>query len=145
MTTQVTRALRPRREDYLRALGYFNFLVWSIVFFFVPPDIFLNELTAGSLALWMLITAIGSVLAMCGVLTRVDLKLELPGVLLMLVGPIFYTLSQVYLTVFPVAAEVGSTNRVALIIYALLGVTLLLPHTFALVAAKNRLKNKEKT
>jgi hypothetical protein len=128
-------------EDYLRALGYLNISVWAAVFFFFPPSVFVSDLAYVSRLLWLSVTCIGGLMALTGALIRIDLKLEFPGILLAMVGPIFYTLSQLYLSFFPSLADGGSGQRIALVVYALLGVTLMLPRALSLLVEKNRLKD----
>lgn len=134
------RVPRPLLEDYLRALGYLNMMVWSVLFFCFPPTAFLSELAGVSRFLWLFIAFVGAGMALVGALARIDIKLEFPGLLLAMIGPSFYALSQFYLLSFPTATDIVSAQRVSLVAYALLGVTLLLPRAVSLLVEKNRLK-----
>ena len=138
--TNLARSPKPMVEDYLRAVGYLNVMAWAVLFFFFPPAAFLSELAVISRLLWLLVAFVGGGMAFIGAIKRIDIKLEFPGILLAVVGPVFYTLSQFYLVVYPPATDVIPGQRIALVAYALLGVTLLLPRAVSLLVEKNRLK-----
>lgn len=137
------RPPRPQLEDYLRSVGYANFAVWAVLFFVVPPSAFVSELDLIFRLIWVSATFVGAVAALIGSLTRIDIKLEFPGLLLALIGPTFYTLSQFYLVVQPPPGA-DPSQRIALTAYALFGVTLLLPRAVSLLVEKNRLKGLSK-
>lgn len=141
--TVKARTPRPMIEDYLRALGYANLATWSVLFFTFPPTAFLSELAELSRFIWLSVTFLGSAMAFAGALLRIDIKLEFPGLLLAFIGPVFYTVSQFYLAVQPLEGA-DPTQRIALVSYALLPVTLLLPRAVPLLIEKNRLKGLSK-
>lgn len=138
--TNFIRPARERSDALLRALGYLNLMVWAVLFFVFPPNTFISHLAELSRLLWLAIAFTGATMAFVGALTRIDIKLEFPGILLALVGPSFYTISQLYLSVAPLSG-VDPTQRFALSAYALLPVTLLLPRAVSLLREKNRLKD----
>lgn len=135
---------RPLVEDYLRALGYLNLMVWSVLFFFFPPTAFLSQIAEVSRLLWLSVAFAGGTMAFFGAIFRIDIKLEFPGLLLAIVGPFFYALSQFYLSIFPPVTDLVPGQRVALVGFAFLGVTLLLPRAVSLLIEKNRLKDLNK-
>jgi TRAP-type C4-dicarboxylate transport system permease small subunit len=139
MSNPQARSPRPKFEDYLRALGYFNIMLWAALFWFFPPVAFSSEIEGLSRFIWLGATFAGGAMAFAGALKRIDLKLELPGILVALLGPVFYTLSQVYLFLNPLPNS-DPNARVALIAYAALGVTLLLPRLHSILSAKRRIK-----
>ncbi len=134
---------RPLIEDLLRALGYANLMAWAVIFTFFPPSAFLSEVAYVSRTLWLGVAFVGAAMALAGAVLRIDIKLEFPGLLLALIGPFFYFVSQFYLAAVPLP-DVDPTQRFALVAYALLPVTLLLPRTVSLLSEKNRLKGLSK-
>jgi hypothetical protein len=139
MSTPTTRTPRPKVDDYLRALGYLNIMVWAVIFYSFPPVAFISEVAQYTRALWLGVAFIGGLTAFIGALTRIDLKVELPGILIATVGPVLYSFSQLYLSLNPLEG-VDPTQRYGLAAYAFLGVTLLLPRLVFLLRTKNRLK-----
>ena len=135
---------RPAVEDYLRALGYLNLMAWTVVFYFFPPSAFLSELAELSRLLWLSVAFVGGAMGLAGALLRIDLKLEFPGILLGMIGPLFYALSQTYLTIYPLDPTVPGSQRLALAVYACLPITLQLPRLIGLLLEKNRLKGLKK-
>lgn len=133
------RELRPTVEDYLRALGYINLGTWAVLFFVFPPSAFLSELAEVSRLIWLGVAFLGAAMATLGAFMRIDIKLEFPGILLGVIGPVFYTVSQFFFVVQP-PIGVDPSQRIALTAYALLPVTLLLPRAVTLLIEKNRLK-----
>lgn len=142
MAYKMGKRPRPQVEDYLRALGYLNLMVWTVVFYLFPPSAFLSQLAELSRLLWLSVAFVGAGMALVGAVMRIDLKLEFPGILLAMIGPLFYALSQFYLSIFPV--DVPGDQRVALAVYALLGITMQLPRLIGLLTEKNRLKGLNK-
>lgn len=138
MVVNRTQRPRPTGEDLLRALGYGALALWSIVFLIYPPVAFQTALAGFTLTFWHGIALAGSVAALLGSLTRIDLKLEYPGIIILLIGPVFYTLSQVYYIAFNI--EPGSTSRYALAVYAIVPAILLTPRLFGLYSETRRAK-----
>jgi hypothetical protein len=141
MPINLTKPPRPLVEDYLRSFGYLNLMAWSVLFFLFPPSAFLSGIAEISRLLWLSVAFVGAGMAFVGAIARIDIKLEFPGILLAIVGPAFYALSQLYLTVFPPESDALPGQRIALVAYAFLGVTLLLPRAISLLVEKNRLKD----
>lgn len=142
MSTNPTRTPRPTVEDYLRSLGYLNIMAWSALFYVFPPVAFITETAEFSRLLWLSMAFVGGAMALVGALKRIDLKLEFPGLILAMVGPAFYALSQFYLAIFPAVTDTIPGQRTALVAYAFLGVTLLLPRVVSLLREKNRLRGQ---
>lgn len=141
--TDLLKPVRSRTQDWLRAIGYLNLAAWSALFFIFPPNAFLSEVAEVSRLFWLSVAFIGAVMAIAGAVTGVDIKLEFPGLLLAFVGPFFYCISQLYMVLAP-PVGLEPTQRIALVAYALLPVTLLLPRAFSLMGEKNRLKGRVK-
>jgi hypothetical protein len=131
--------LRPTGEDLLRALGYAVIMVWAALFYFFPPTAFVSSLDVLTRTLWMGITFLGAFVAFVGSITRIDLKLEFPGLLFAQIGPLLYFLSQIYYVMNPGPGDLPN-SRVALIAYAILPGVLLLPRTCSLMVAAFRLR-----
>jgi len=66
-------------------------------------------------------------------MTKIDIKLEFPGILFMIVGPLLYFIVNTY-RVFTIAAaeQEHPAGLIALVVYALVPVLLLLPRIFRL-------------
>jgi hypothetical protein len=131
--------IQPTGEDLLRGLGYLVIMAWAVLFFFYPPTAFVSSLDILTRALWLGLTFLGGFAALMGSLTRYDIKMELPGLAFVHVGPLLYFLSQIYYVSFP-EPGVNEIGRVALIAYAILPGILLLPRTCSLFVAAMRLK-----
>lgn len=134
-----TGPLRPTFEDILRAIGYLTLVVWGVMFLCFPPDAYINTVDIASRLSWMGIGILGSSLAVVGSLTRIDIKLEFPGILLALIAPLFYSAAQVYFSIYPLVGT-NPTSRFALAVYAIVPFFLMLPRAYALYAESRRLK-----
>lgn len=129
----LTRIGKPHlyREDVLRAIGYFSILIWAIVFtLYTPADIAQQIPDYGKLV-WLASTLLGAATACVGALTRIDLKMELPGIIFILPGPIWYCSLEVWFTVFPIA-QTPPGGHIALSVFSLIPAILLLPRLAAL-------------
>lgn len=126
------RRLRPTAEDYLRALAYAGFVAWSVIFLIYPPVAYINELQFVTRLFWVGTCALGAFTAMLGSLLRIDLKLELPGLCFMLIGPLFYGAAQIWLIIWPPITTTDPNARNALAVYAFLPLLLTLPRMYAL-------------
>lgn len=125
-------------EDYVRALGYLTVMGWAVLFISFPPVSYLNTLDVLTRLLWMTITFAGASASFLGAMLRIDIKLEFPGLLFTLVGPLLYFASALYVTFIPV----HGTGRVsaAFDIYTILPGILLLPRTVSLWLEAKRMK-----
>lgn len=139
MRQRITAKFKPAAEDYLRALGYFTILVWAVLFMVFPPASAADSLEYSTRLGWLLASGAGAFVALLGALFRIDLKLELPGLLFSLIGPLMYFCTQAYYVAFPPEGDI-TNNRIALIAYAFLPFVLLLPRTYILLADSRRLK-----
>lgn len=139
MRKKILGKLRPTTEDLLRAVGYFALLVWAVLFVVYPAKVFIRALDVSVLIVWMSITGLGAFTALVGALTRFDLKVEFPGLLVALVGPLFYSFCQLYFVLFPSTAG-DNIDRTALVVYSLLPAILLFPRVVALYTESRRLK-----
>lgn len=131
--------LRPTLEDILRSLGYLTIMVWAVLFMFFPSPVFMFALDATVRQAWMAATIFGALVALTGSLTRIDLKMEFPGLLICMGGPVFYSVSQFYFIIFPASTDIP-IDRNALAVYALLPAILLLPRTVGLFIEARRMK-----
>jgi hypothetical protein len=134
------RSNRPQVEDILRAAGYLTVFVWATLFMLFPPSAFVTELDGWTRSFWLSITMLGALAAAAGSFTRIDIKLEFPGILIAQIGPMFYFASQLYYVVFPSSVTGGANSRIALIAYAILPGVLLLPRTWHLYVESRKLK-----
>lgn len=91
---------RPHIGDFLRAAAYTAIGNWALLYILFPPVSFVALATYTRL-IWLGITALGALIATIGCLTRLDVKVELPGVLFMLVGPLFYTVVNLWFIFLP--------------------------------------------
>jgi hypothetical protein len=123
---------KPTGEDYLRALAYFGVIVWTVLFLIFPPVAYIDSLDTITRIVWVGACSLGAVAALLGSLLRIDLKLELPGLCFMLIGPLFYSFAQVYYTLFPPATQADPTARIALTAYAILPLLMSLPRVYSL-------------
>lgn len=132
---------RPRAtfEDFLRAIAYLGFLAWAVVFLIFPPVSYEDALDFWTRLVWLGITAFGAALAAVGAARRIDLKMELPGLIFMLIGPLLYVAAQVYYLSHP-SADPYSSARQVLATYTLLPILLLLPRIWGLYTEARRLK-----
>ena len=136
MIAQKTR-LRPTPEDFLRALAYGVVVVWTILFAVYPPVSYVDSLDVITRMIWIGACTVGALAAFFGAIFRIDLKLELPGIAVMLIGPLFYTAAQVWFVMNP---PLGSTPdaRIALVAYASLPIFFCLPRMYSLYAESRR-------
>jgi hypothetical protein len=139
-----TEKFRPTPEDLLRSAGYLTILVWSILYTMFPPLAVTNSLDTFTRYIWMGATCMGASIALLGSVLRIDLKMELPGVLIALIGPILYSASQMYFVAFPLAGD-HAGSRIAFIVYSMLPAILLLPRSHELYAESKRLHRINKT
>jgi hypothetical protein len=130
--------LRPTLVDIVRAVGYLVIIAWAVLFLFYPPEAFVSSIDIAIRVFWMGVTIVGAAIAALGAFTRIDLKLEFPGLLFALIGPLFYFASQAFYVAFPDGAD--QTGRVALIAYAILPGILLLPRAMELHHASTGMK-----
>lgn len=133
-------ALRPTVEDLARAAGYAVIMVWAVAFALFPPNAFVTALEVVPRIVWMSVTFLGALAAFLGALLRIDIKMELPGLMVTHVGPLFYFVSQLFYVMFPLTTASDPAQRYALVVYALLPGVLLLPRTISLFREARRLK-----
>lgn len=142
--TDLSKRPKPQIEDYVRAAGYLVLMVWAVLFYVFPTMAFHSDVTVISRTIWLAATFIGGGMALAGALVRIDLKLEFPGILFALIGPVFYTLSQLYLSIYPAVTDTVPGQRIAITAFSFLVVVLLLPRAISLLVEKNRLKEQNK-
>lgn len=134
-----TKPPRLTLEEYSRAVAYLILLTWAILFEIYPP-LSVADLDPVTRSVWMSVVMLGAVAAFIGVITRIDLKLELPGILLSCLGPLFYAFANLYLVIFPLEPEVGVNPRISIVVYVVLPLALMLPRAFALITEADRLR-----
>lgn len=115
--------------EFWQAMAYGAIGSWAVVFWFYPPTAFVNALDAHTRIFWLLFVLLGAITAIIGLLTRMDLKVELPGIIFTMFGPLAYSMSQAYYVLFPVpipGSTVRLSDRYALIIYAMIPIYFLM-------------------
>lgn len=123
---------RPTVEDYLRALAYLAFATWGVLFLVFPPVSYIDTVDLTTRLVWVGACILGSVAAFLGAVLRIDLKLELPGLAFILIGPLFYTAAQLWYIAHPPPTATDPNARIALAVYALLPLLLNLPRMYSL-------------
>ncbi len=108
-------------------------LLWAILFFIFPADTYTDALDLFSRIMWMGACGVGATAAAVGAFLRVDLKLELPGLAVMFIGPLFYFTAQMWFIYFLDAPPHDDVvGRIPLAVYAILPVFLCLPRVYSL-------------
>lgn len=127
----------------LRALGYAAVGVWAVLFMLKPSSLYLDLLGAPTLYFWLSVVVLGATGATLGVVTRIDLKLEFPGLLVTQLAPIFFLVCQIYFLAHP---ELDTTllQRQSSVVYAAIPGILLLPRTYELFVEVDRYRLKER-
>jgi hypothetical protein len=136
-------ALMPRLgvEDYLRALGYVAIAAWTVVYLFFPPPPVTTLLEETSRIIWMAVTFFGALGAAAGVLSRIDIKLEFPSLIVVLLGPLFYGFTQVWLITHPdLLGDTTVQARYAIAVYGFIPGVLLLPRMAGLWRDRRRMR-----
>lgn len=124
---------RLRFDDFLRSLGYIAIACWAVLYQLDPSAIVSDQVQPWVQILWLGICFFGAVLASLGCILKIDIKLELPGLLFMMVGPLLYfgaTIYRVY--AISLAEGIQPPGLIPLLIYSILPVILLLPRAFNL-------------
>lgn len=132
-TAKIPLERQLRVEDFLRSLGYLGLALWTVLYALHPSEIVNVEVQPWVQWLWLGISFLGAILAAIGCMTKIDIKLEFPGILFMIVGPLLYFIVNTY-RVFTIAAaeQEHPAGLIALVVYALVPVLLLLPRIFRL-------------
>lgn len=128
---------RPTVEDILRAVAYLGVAVWCVLFLVYPPVAYVSLVDFITRLCWVGACGIGALTAFVGSLIRMDLKVELPGIAFMLIGPLFYGAAQIWLIVNPFP-DTDPTARNALAMYAFLPLLFTLPRMYALYRETQR-------
>lgn len=123
--------LKPDGEDFLRAFAYISFAAWSVLYWFFTPTAFSAYVDPGSKTFWLTLVVLSSIAAAIGAVTKRDLKVELPAIVVMCVGPVFYSISQLFFVASPGTVP-DPANRIALLVYALIPAFLLAPRIYGL-------------
>lgn len=131
--------LRPTVEDLLRTLGYLTLTLWTVTFLIFPPLAYLDQLDFFTRLAWLGITGLGAFVAALGSVFRFDLKVELPGLVFALIGPVFYFAAQLYFNVHPSTLTLIVGTK-PLVVYSVLPAILLLPRIWALYIESRRQK-----
>jgi hypothetical protein len=120
--------------DWARAAGYVCGIVWAATFLAFTPPAYTEGLEIIIIVGWMAITVAGSLLALAGVILGIDIKLELPGIVVMAIGPTLYFLTQGFLAVN------GEPGREALTVFAFWHLILLSPRAVELISDARKAK-----
>lgn len=124
--------IRPHIDDYARAVSYVLLATWAFVFMFNPPVAFETGSDVVVRAVWLAFCILGCAFAVGGAVSGVDLKMELPGLMLAAIGPALYCVSQLQLIL------TGSLGRDALVWFALYATSTLFPRLLSLNAEVGR-------
>lgn len=124
-------------EDILRAVAYLGVAVWCVLFLIYPPVAYVDQVDLFTRIAWVGACGAGALTAFVGSLIRMDLKVELPGIAFMLIGPLFYGAAQIWLIIHPFP-DSDPTARNALAMYAFLPLLFTLPRMFALYSETKR-------
>lgn len=131
MMRHARRPPRPRPADVARFFAYLALSAWSAAFILFPPVAFVSAIDYWTRVLWLSVTGLSAATAAIGAILRIDLRVELPALHVLLVGPGLYFLSQVYLVLDPPAA-VNPTQRIALAFFVLYGTLAPIPRLIEL-------------
>jgi len=138
----------PMLEDRLRAVGYVAATLWAAYFLIRPPVVYLDGLALGLLIIWMGTIIIGGLLALAGSVLAIDIKLEMPGLLLQAVGTLVYFGTQLFLFLVSLEPQPGvapaAPGRDSLALFVLWHLTLLLPRTVSLIIEAREAKKKKR-
>lgn len=138
-------APRPTTEDLLRALAYAVLTAWGVIYLIFPPPPVPEVLEFNTRLAWMVPTILGFFIAFFGAVFRVDLKMELPGLVFTLPGPIFYGITQLWLVFNPeLLAPQDPSTRYAISLYAFVPALLILPRIVGLLKESKRLRRVTK-
>lgn len=126
-------------EDYLRAASYAAIALWAVTFLIWPPTPYLVGVDFLTRAFWMGVTAAGASMALVGALRGIDLKLELPGIVFLLIGPTFFFITQLYFVLTEPNFDLAD-DRFHILVFSLIPVLLLQPRAYTLYKDSRRLK-----
>lgn len=108
----------PEQKDYLFIYSWG--VIWSLVYLIATPTSTTHFVNTLLVALWCIISAVGGVLCVVGLISRDNLILERFGIGLLSIGPLAYALTQLGLLFYSAAADIGDpTARVHLVFFAL--------------------------
>lgn len=150
MTNLVAPDRRPHLADVIRAIGYFHIALWSTLYLLHPSVQVAASLAGYTRLIWVGISGFGALVACIGAITGFDVKVELPGILFAAVGPLFYSVINIYFFFVPTVGG-GVTDPVTRLALSALFVStavLLLPRALDLYSeglrtrAMNRIKQK---
>lgn len=135
------RLLRPTGEDILRAVGYAAVFSWGLLFLIFPPLAYISELDFLTRLFWVGTCMLGAFTAFLGAIFRIDLKMELPGVAVMLFGPLVYTSATIWFILNPPPSTIDPTARFSFVVYAALPIFMTLPRMYSLYNETQRSKS----
>lgn len=141
--TSVRRRDNSKSVRLARAISYLGFSVWATIFWFYPPVVFVSAVDDFTRYGWLIAVSFFGIMATVGVLTRIDIKIELPALCGLLLGPILYTATQFWLIAHPqfLAAQGGTPEqRYALTAFAILPALQLMPRIVMLVQRTQEMK-----
>lgn len=133
----------------IRAIGYFHIALWSTLYLLHPSVQVAANLAGYTRLIWVGISGFGALVACIGAVTGFDVKVELPGILFAAVGPLFYSVVNIYFFFAPPDhAMQDPITRLALSALFVSTAVLLLPRALDLYSeglrtrAMNRIKQK---
>lgn len=122
-----------RYGDFLRSVGYIGLALWAVLYVLHPSPIVEYSVQPWVQTLWLGVAFVGAIMAALGCVLKIDIKLELPGILFMLVGPLLYFVTNIYLLAAPgTQDDTRIASLLPLVVYAVLPVLFILPRVFDL-------------
>jgi hypothetical protein len=142
----VKKDRRPHFPDVLRAIGYGHIALWAVLYLFHPSAAVAASTADYSRIIWVGIAGLGAFVAFLGALSGLDVKVELPGILFAAVGPLFYSVINLYFFLFPqlLAPTEDPYTRLALSAFYVSLTLLLLPRAVDLYSEGLRTRNLNK-
>lgn len=108
----------PEQKDYLFIYSWGA--IWALVYLFVTPSATISIVSTTLVIVWTLVTVLGAVLGIYGLVTRDNLLVERFGVNLLMIGPMAYAVTQLGLAIFGIlTGVVDPVARIHLIFFAL--------------------------
>lgn len=123
---------RPRLGDVLRAIAYGHIALWAGLYLFHPSTSVAHSTADYTRIIWVGIAALGAFVAFIGALSGRDVKIELPGILFAALGPLFYSVVNLYFFFVPGGQHEDPWTRLALSAFFVSLTVLMLPRALDL-------------
>lgn len=128
--------LRSPIEDRARALSYGVGVLWSIAFLAFTPSFYTELIDRWLLTGWGVVALVGCLMCLIGAITRIDFKLELPGIYLIQVSSLLYFTAQ--FGFFAPGSMFDPVDRIAAALYIVWHSSLFWPRWWRLAADRKR-------